>query len=265
MKVWMSQNTKNTNHYTFRLILPLIAMVVLLPIVTFGMMIFIKESGLSMELASTVTLIVLTIVIVCIALNMGKMANRDALIFCQDDEHNLFAVNARNFVSAHRGIYGYAKMASDVQKALKNIKDNQILERQMMQENSLTGLAPQIISVENFKPNNKGYSAVCKVRYPNGNTGKTTYLIENGYENQNELIAAFERKKSAYSPEVKVNYNPIKIIISLLALIACVAVCVMSHPAVGSLPEKIYFPFLGAAFVMLFPVTYFIVKQQRGE
>ncbi len=265
MKVWMSQNTKNDNKYTVRLILPLIAMVVLLPVVTFGMMIIIKEFGLSIEIASTITFIVLTAIIVCIALNMGKMANRDALIFCQDDEHNLFAINARNFVNMHRGIYRYAKMASDVQKALKNIKENQILERQMMQENSLTGLAPQIISVESFKPNNKGYSAVCKVRYPNGNTGKATYLIEDGYENQSELIAAFERKKSAYSPEVKVNYNPLKIIISLLALGTCAAVCVMSHPAVGSLPEKIYFPFLGAAFVMLFPVMYFIIKQKRGE
>jgi len=265
MKVWMSQNTKNNNNYTARLILPLIALVVLLPVVTFGMMIIIKESGLSMEIASTATLIVLTIVIICISLNMGKMANRDALIFCQDDEHNLFAVNARNFVNMHRGIYGYAKMASDVQKALKNLKENQILERQMMQENSLTGLAPHIISVENFKPNNKGYSAMCKVRYPNGNIRKATYLIEDGYENQNELIAAFERKKSAYSPEVKVNYNPLKILISLLAFGACVAICVMSHPAVGTLPEKIYFPFLGVAFVMLFPVTYFIIKQKRGE
>lgn len=265
MKVWMSQNTKQNNNYTARLVLPLVAMIVLIPVITFGMMMLIKEFGLSMEIASTITLIVLTIVIVCIALNMGKMANRDALIFCQDDEHNLFAINARNFVNMHRGIYGYAKMASDVQKALKNIKENQILERQMMQENSLTGLVPQIISVENLKPNNKGYSAVCKVRYPNGNIRKFTYLIEDGYDNQNELIAAFERKKSAYSPEVKVNYNPVKIIISLLALGTCITVCAMSHPAVGTLSEKIYFPFLGVAFVMLFPVMYFIIKQKRGE
>ena len=265
MKVWMSQNTKNNNNYAARLVLPLIAMVVLLPIVTFGMMIFIKEFALSMEIASTITFIVLTVAILYIAFNMGRTANRDALIFCQDDEHNLFVINARNFVNMHRGIYGYVKMASDIQKVLKTLKDNQVLEKHMAQENSLIGLAHQIMSVENFKPNNKGYSAVCKVRYPNGNIRKATYLIEDGYENQNELISAFERKKSAYAPEVKANYNPIKILISLLVFATCVAICVISHPTVGSLPEKIYFPFLGAAFVMLFPVTYFIIKQKRGE
>jgi len=265
MKVWISQHTKNNNRYTTRIMLTLIGIIILLPIAMFCMIMLAHKLDWSIEIVSTAACIGLTVIIICTALKLGKLSNRDAQIFCQDDEHNLFVVNARDYAGYHRGILGFISMASETQKVLENIKTNQILERQMMQEKSLIGLATQIISVESLKPDNKGYIAVCRVRYRNGNTGKYTYLIEDGYENQNELISAFERKRHAYSPEVMVNYNPVKIIISLLALAACVAVCVMSHPTVGSLPEKIYFPFLGVAFVMLFPVVYFIVKQKRGE
>ena len=265
MKVWISQNTKNTNRYTARLVLTLIGIIILLPLAMFGTIILAHKLNRSMEIISMAACIGFTVIIIYTSLKLGKLSNRDAQIFCQDDEHNLFVVNARDYVGYHRGILGFFSMASETQRVLENLKNNQTLERQMMQEKSLTGLATQIISVESLKPDNKGYIAVCRVRYRNGNTGKYTYLLEDGYDNQSELIAAFERKRQAYSPEVKVNYNPVKIIISLLALAACVTVCVMSHPAIGFLPEKIYFPVLWVTYAMLFPVIYFIVKQKRGE
>ena len=54
------------------------------------------------------------------------------------------------------------------------------------------------------------------------------------------------------------------ILVSVLACCGFAALCALSHPAVALLPQRVYFPCLGAAFVALCCVVWFSVRQHRG-
>ncbi|MFR3792868.1 MAG: hypothetical protein ACLTWO_13265 [Blautia massiliensis (ex Durand et al. 2017)] len=53
--------------------------------------------------------------------------------------------------------------------------------------------------------------------------------------------------------------------VSLLVCVGLAAVCVLSHPAVARLPDGLYFPCLGAAFVAFCVTVGFAVRRHRGE
>lgn len=195
MKVWMSENTKQNNRYAARMIGSTLACVALVIALTVGVTWLSLYMGWSMRIASLTVCIGVTVLCVWLAMRIGKTANRDALIFCQDDNDNLFVVNAGQYARGGRGLAGFTRKAAETQQVLERFKQDRILERYMSQEKSLHGLETQILSVEKLKTTSDGHVAVCKVRYRNGNYGKQTYIIKTGYEREEELLFALERRR----------------------------------------------------------------------
>ena len=80
------------------------------------------------------------------------------------------------------------------------------------------------------------------------------------------LLKELERRKTWENTlQSLCNRNPLYILLSGLALVACVTLCVLSHSAVGIISGEFYFPCLGASLVSLYFLFYFIVRQRRGE
>ena len=80
------------------------------------------------------------------------------------------------------------------------------------------------------------------------------------------LLRQLERRKIwAGALELAENRNPRFILLSALACAGFSALCVLSHPALARLPQEIYFPCLGAAFLSLGCLVYFVIRQRRGE
>lgn len=265
MKVWMSENTKQNNYYAIRLLGAIVGCVILGLALTFGSIWFTLYMGWSIQIVGLGVCYAVPALIVLLIMRISKALHRDTLIFCQDDNDSLFVINAEMYARGGRGLAGITRKAVETQQVLEKFKQNRILEKHMSQEKSLHGLEIQIVSVEKLKATWDGHVAACNVRYPNGNCGKQTYIINKGYEREDELLSVFERKRyNGGSPEVKENKNPVGIMISLLALLACVVLCALSHPAVGRLPQVIYFPCLGLAHVPLCLLVHFIIKQNRS-
>ena len=85
-------------------------------------------------------------------------------------------------------------MLFQMQKAKTKMKKDHILERYLRQRPSLTGVETQILSMERMQPAGDGLRVRCLVEYPNKKQGKRSYLLVSGYENEGELVAAFERR-----------------------------------------------------------------------
>ncbi len=132
--------------------------------------------------------------VIFLARKIGSKVHQYCTVFCQDDEGRFFAVDVRKYVGCGRGVIGFIQMLSQMQKVKKSMKENHILERYMRQEPSLIGVETQILSVDRMKMTGSGYRVRCRVEYPNKKRGKRTYLLVRGYENEAELVAAFERR-----------------------------------------------------------------------
>ena len=196
MKIWMSENIRQNNKYASRTVGFTLACVAVAMILTVGGTFLSLYKGWDMRSVSMVMCIGVTVLVVVLALRAGKAANRDALIFCRDDNDALFVVNATNYARGGRGMAGFARKAAETQKVLEVMRRDRFLEKYMSQEKSLHGLETEILSVEKLKTTASGYVAVCRVRFRNGNTGKQTFTISKGYEREAELIFELERRRA---------------------------------------------------------------------
>ena len=126
--------------------------------------------------------------------------------------------------------------------------------------------ADEIVKVLNIKENRTHYAIRCQARHPNKRVTRRTYFLVKGIQHEEILLKELERRKTWENTlEPVENRNPLYIILSGIIFTGCVILCVLSHPAFSKLSEEIYFPCLGASFVMLFPLLYFIIRQRRGE
>lgn len=265
MRIWMSEKSKQNNHYAARVVLPVVGGVLFALAIIMAVTFAALHMGWSVQIVSSIMCIFITVMLILLALNVSRISNRDALIFCKDDRDNLYAVDLRQFVKYQRGLGGYIGMAADIGWIQKKMKEDHTLEEDM-EDGSIIKYAPTIVSVENMKVKTDGYAVVCRVHHPKGNIGKITYMIQHGYDQDDELIAALElRKHRNASVEMKRNPYPVRILISALAFIVIAVLCVLSHPACGILPQDIYFPCLGITTIPLIAMVTFIIKQSRGE
>ena len=153
---------------------------------------------------------------------------------------------------AERGILGFFSMAAHTQKTLRNLTQSGVLGRYLSEKQSLVGLEPQILRVENLRERPEEYALVCRVRYPHGGEGKASYRLIRGLEDEAGLLRALESLREAeHLVEPRKNPQPARILASGVFLAALVALCALSHPAVGQLPDPLYFPCLGLSIVAL--------------
>lgn len=206
-----------------------------------------------------------TALVVALALALGRRSEADTMIYCRDDEGRLFAVDARSYVRQRAGGRNVMGAAVKTQRILANLTGG-VLQKYMAQPQSLTGLTPQILAVENLKPAAGGYALVCTVRMPGGAEARQSYFVSAGMEDADELLHELEKLRSLESRlEPRDTRHTGALVVSAAAALLLGAVCAASHPAVGLLDSALYFPCLGLAFAAVCVVVWFAVKRSRGE
>ena len=140
----------------------------------------------------------ITALVVALALALGRRSEADTMIYCRDDEGRLFVVDARSYVRQRAGGRDAVGAAVKTQRILANLTGG-VLQKYMAQPQSLTGLAPQILAVENLKPAAGGYALVCAVRMPGGAEARQSYFVSAGMEDADELLHELEKLRSLES------------------------------------------------------------------
>ena len=266
MRIWMSEITgQSDNKYAIRMVLGLLGCVMLAFMLSAGAAVASIKIPEYKEVISLVSLLFTTILVVWCALRLGRMSVRDTLIFCKDAEDNMFVYNLRDKVQYRKGFGGYTVMAAETERLQTKLKNDGTLERKL-QDGTMGTVACEILSVKKIKVQKDGHSVVCRVKFPSGREGKTTYLVCKGYEQEDELLYHLERRlHKEVTGEMEKNPYPVRIFVSAMALIGMVVLCVLSHPAVATLPESLYFPCMGITCVPLWFLLYYATKMRRGE
>lgn len=194
MRIWMEEQAGERDHFAAKITLAfagLVAAVIALPCGIVVLALILDWPVAEVSMAACLIGVALALFS---ARQIGRKVHQYCTVFCQDDEGRLFAVDIRKFVGYQRGLPGFIQMLFQMQKAKKNMKTSHILERYMRQRPSLTGVETQILSVEKMRMAGNGWRVICQVEYPNKKRGKRSFLLVGGYENEGELVAAFERR-----------------------------------------------------------------------
>lgn len=264
MKIWISQRAQKGGyavHLLARMAGILVLAVVLAVLGGIAPLVF----GWPRELSMLLMVLGITALVVALALTLGRRSEADTMIYCRDDEGRLFAVDARSYVRQRAGGRDAVGAAVKTQRILANLTGG-VLQKYMAQPQSLTGLAPQILAVENLKPAAGGYALVCAVRMPGGAEARQSYFVSAGMEDADELLHELEKLRSLESRlEPRDTRHTGALVVSAAAALLLGAVCAASHPAVGLLDSALYFPCLGLAFAAVCVVVWFAVKRSRGE
>lgn len=193
---------------------------------------------------------------VYLAVRTGRRSASEATLFLLTKGDALYVLDARRVLGAGHSALGMAADAVQVQKFLQQVTERAVLPY----------AAREICRVDSIKESATRYAVRCRLRHPSGRIDRQTILWQKGLPDEDLLLRQLERRESWENAlEPAVNHNPFYILLSALACGGFVAVCVLSHPAVGRLPAGIYFPSLGAAFAALCLVVWFAVRQSRGE
>ena len=194
MRIWMEERAGEKDHFAADITLSVIGLAIAAIALPCGVTLLALILGGPVAEVSFVACIVGVALAVFLARKIGRKVYQYCTVFCQDDEGRLFAVDIRKFVGCRRGLIGFAQMLFRMQKIKKNMKTSHILERYMRQRPSLTGVETQILAVEKMRMSGNGWRVICQVEYPNKKRGKRSYLLVGGYENEGELVTAFERR-----------------------------------------------------------------------
>lgn len=224
MKVWMSNTTKNKTVYAKRNILLVYGGIFLAVILMFLCIVVADRLGLPKDAVSGILLVAVSASLIFMAVRLGMANGKDTMIFCQDDDYEMYVVNAQSLVSFRAGMIGFFCMSNEVQELLNRIKNERMLENYMMEER-LSSIASRILWVDRIRSGRKSHMVVCRVCEPDGTTNRRCYIIRNGYERQEELLMELRAKIKAQYWEIKPNYHPLGIFLSAVALAACIAVC----------------------------------------
>lgn len=207
-----------------------------------------EAAFLAMAFAAAVT--------AALAVMLGRTCARDALIFLQDEEGALWALDARWTAGGGSSL----AMAVRTGRFLKQVR-----QAGEGAEPLITGAGGRVLSVENLKPLWRGHYAVCRVSLPGGRVCRKSFRI-GGLPDEEELLAALSRlMPEGAGPDPFDGRNRIKGLCFLLLFVLCAAVCALSHPSAGVLPQQIYFPFLGISVLPLWAAVYFFIRHHRGE
>lgn len=257
MKVWMSKATKQNNHYALGAVASVLGIVLLGVLLVVGVSLGAGRLGISGQWVHLIACVAVAALLVFLAASSGQRAQRDATIFWCNDQDQLFVVDARNLVRYGRGAVGFAQGSWRVQRTLEAIKE-------ALQNSRTIPGAMEILKVVSIREHTKDCTLVCYVRHPSGKVRKHTVKMVRGYEEEVQLRMELERRKT-WAVELQKNYNPLGMVLCFGVLAGCIALCAMSHPAIGRLPEAIYFPCMGAAVCCFAGGLYFAIRQHRGE
>ena len=193
---------------------------------------------------------------IALAVRAGHKNLRNATVFFLTEENRLFLLDTRWLVRYKQGFLGFAEAALAIDRLLQ----------QMAATERLPAQAEEILRIEQLRETDDAYLLRCQIRSARGRVKRCTRFLVKGYENETALLRQLERRKAWQTGlETPPNHNPLGIAVSLLALVLFAALCALSHPAVARLPQRWYFPSMGAAYAALFSLLLFALRQHRGE
>ena len=255
-KVWMSPDTAGKSRCGLRTLGGIAAIPVLMLLLTAGGVFLSFYWALPRAAFSLILVFGVTALGVALALRVGWRSVGDATVFFLTEDDRLFLLDARGLVGPSRNVLDYAADAMKTQALL----------RRLARQPHVPTQAEEILRVASIRENGGYYAIRCETRRPNSKAALCTRFLVKGLEDEELLLRHLERRKSwADALEARENRNPFRILVSALLLAACAALCVLSHPAVGTLPQAVYFPCLGAAFVAFCFLVFFLIRLRRGE
>ena len=255
-KVWMSPETEKKSRYGYRAVGGILGIVLLMTVLLFSGNAFFPSIGISRKWFSSILICFVTFLGIVLSAQMGRRGMQDAMIFFLTEDDRLWIMDARGLSNHGNGFWEFAAGSMETQAFLRKQGKQPFLPKR----------ADEIVKVLNIKENHTHYAIRCQARHPNKRVTRHTYFLVKGIQDQEILLKELERRKTWENTlEPVENRNPLYIVLSGILFAGCVILCVLSHPAFSKLPGEMYFPCLGASFVMLFPLLYFIIRQRRGE
>lgn len=255
-KVWMSPETEKKSRYGYRAVGGVLGIVLLMTVLLLAGTMLSLSMGVPQKWFSSILIVVVTVIGIVLAAQMGRRGMQDAMIFFLTENDRLWIMDARGLSNHGNGFWGFAVGSMETQAFLRKQGKQPFLPKG----------ADEIVKVWKIKENRTHYAIRCQARHPNKRVTRRTYFLVKGIQHEEILLKELERRKTWENTlEPVENRNPLYIILSGIIFTGCVILCVLSHPAFSKLPGEIYFPCLGASFVMLFPLLYYIIRQRRGE
>lgn len=254
-QIWTSGSTARKSRYAWTTLGSILGIAALMMVLLFGGMALGMTLHWPMRWVSLLLCAGVTALGVRLGLGAGRRSLRDTTVFLLTGDNRLFFLNAAD-LNRGRSPLDYAKGTLDTQALL----------RRLAAAPFVPATAREILQVEHIRENAREYALRCRVRVGDGPVFRQTCLLVKGLENEDLLLRQLERRqdwRADLEPGETTTAFSIALSGSVLALL--VLLCVMSHPAVAALPEAIYFPCLGAAFVALFVLVCMVVQRQRGE
>ena len=194
---------------------------------------------------------------ITLSARLGSWSAEGNTLFWLDGQDRLFALDTRDSAPSGRGFY--ALLAQEKAAAGRMQKARQQLE---------AGQDPggtELVEVLRVTLRRRGRTVRCIVRYLNGGTGEQSFFLPERMDGAEELLNILDRKRRGEGPEVRTDRWPAVAAVSGLVLAGFTLLCIFSHPAVGRLPEGIYFPSLGGGFIAFCVLVYALTKHYRGE
>ena len=255
-KIWMSPDTARKSRYNLRAIGGIAAIVA-------GVMLLVC-GGVWLSFALDLPRKAFSLFLVCgaaalaaaLALKLGWRLAGDATVFFLTDDDRLYVADARARSNWGHGLPGFVSGTLETQACLRALADSP----------HVPSGAAEIQRVEAVKETGSHYVIRCRARQANGRPVPRTYFLVKGYADEEALLRQLERRQTRRcSPEFADSRTALCTSISAMALIACAVLCVLSHPAVGRLPQAIYFPCLWASFAAACALACFVIRLRRGD
>lgn len=254
-QVWMSRDVDGRSRYAVRLFSGIMGIALLAVVLIGGGTVLIFWLNLPRELFSLLLTCGVTVLTVVLSLKVGWRSVRDATVFFLAENDRMFVLDARDLLRRGRHLLDYAQGSAETQHFL-----NRIAQRDRLPEE-----AAELLGVRTIKENHGYYTVLCRICYPNRQIVDRNYFVVRGCENEEMLLQQLERRRDAVLPERTISRMPMRILLSTIVCIGIILICVFSHPAVGMLPQVIYFPCLAGVVIAAFFIIYYVIRYRRGE
>lgn len=256
-QVWMSQDTRKKSRYGLRTLGGVLGIAALVMLAAGGGTVLALSKGWFGKEVSLLLCLGAAALGIVLAAGLGRRAVRDTTVFFLAEGDRLFALDARRLVDQGRDLLSHAAAVWQTQQVL----------RRLVQNPRLPAGGEEIVQVHQIQEKGDHYVLHCRVYTARRRVLRRTYFLFRGMADQDALLSQLERRRkwTLHALEPAENRNPFRILLSALACCALSALCLLSHPEVGRLPQGIYFPCLGAAFAAGCCLVWFAVRQHRGE
>lgn len=254
-KIWI-HTSGSKSRYALHTAGAVVGITLLVLLLAVGGTVLVLRQGLPAAAALTGLCLAVTALAVWLAVRAGRRSLGDATVFFLTGADKLYLLDTARLQSGRGSLAARAADAFRLQDFLRRLAADPVLPAAVL----------EVCRVEQIRENRNCYAAVCQLRRGSGQAFRRTVLVVKGMQDEDLLLRQLERRQGWENTlELRENRNPIFILLSVLACGTLAALCVLSHPAVGRLPESCYFPCLAGAFAALFCVVWSLVRRGRGE